>query len=137
MPLHPVPRTGSGGRLAALLGLSRMDYMRMFDRVNLLAQCPERWDRVAAAASALNLAASILRGRRLVLVGQRVRDAFGLGRPMMDWAAGPHGDWAWIPHPSGLNTWYNHEENRATVREFLLRYGVRGEVALLSDPPPL
>ena len=44
-PLAPLPRSSAGGRLAELAGLSPKDYLKTFDRTNLLHTFPGRWKR--------------------------------------------------------------------------------------------
>jgi hypothetical protein len=74
----------------------------------------------------------LLRGRRIVIVGRKVAEAFEL--PMVDWFepfqlhCGPRhavtgcngmAEAMVIPHPSGRNHWYNSETNRALARRAL------------------
>lgn len=137
LPLYPVPKTSAGGRLAAIMGLKRTQYLRHFDRVNLLYQFPGRHKRddkfpVGLARAAAQAMLPLLGGRRVVLVGRNVSTAFGLGQlPYHVWdevycGARQFGPGradstvriACVPHPSGRCRWYNSEENRLEARTF-------------------
>lgn len=102
----------------------------LFDRVNLLAEHPGRgagrgdtWPKEQAAEAWRALAPS-LAGRRVALVG-RAADAAGLrGLPPLRWIEGEDGGPArlcYLPHPSGVNRWYNEGGNRARVGAWLAR----------------
>lgn len=118
--LYPAPDGSAGHRLAALvLGIPRAEYLRRFDRCNLLSG--PRWSAPRARAAA----ASLLIERdnhRLVLLGRKVAAAFGVGveQPtfsIVDLAGGKRA--AVIPHPSGLCRVWNEpgafERARAVV----------------------
>lgn len=125
-PVHalaPYPQGVAGQRLHDMLALVRPEtrratYMRGFDRRNVLVG--RDWSLRAAREVAPELWRS-LEGRRVVLLGQAVLDAFRLPpttplvwhRPeylLLD-EPGP-ALWCLVPHPSGLNRWYNDELNR-------------------------
>lgn len=112
--------------------------MQAFDRINVCpfaregAINPKEW-----IAAAENLAGSILRGRRVILLGQNVAECFGLPRQSYEYCVwkectskyrGIAGfsvgqalpfDWGVIPHPSGRNFWYNDHNNKAKISDFL------------------
>lgn len=78
--LYPFPERSAGDRLATIiLGLTRAEYLRRFDRVNL---CTGKW----SMAEARKVAHSIRRDgglfpggeRTVVLLGRKVASAFGL-----------------------------------------------------------
>ncbi len=123
-PLQGVNLQGTGGRLRALCGLTEARWRRV-ERVNLLPFCPGgRFPAELAASQAANLSHSLLRSRRLVLLGRRVALAFGVprsaGREYAEWTRSPLGpEVAVIPHPSGKNLWYNDSANRRRVERFL------------------
>ena len=137
----------SGKKLATLFGLSEAHYKRGFERINLLNEWPGpspngKGDAVPKAR--LELAAQWivkdLADRKVVFLGQAVADAFApLGRTLQRLS---QGDWldlrecyvldgggvefkaAKVPHPSGVNHWWNVEnEVRATafLRGLLLK----------------
>lgn len=125
MALYPLPERASGGRLAAILGLSRGEYLERFDRCNL---CPSTW----SAASARRRAAEILAeraGGRIVLLGAKVSRAFGLHyRPFVHGRIGPTASvgYAVLPHPSGLNRLWNEAGSAESARMVLRAAGVLG-----------
>jgi hypothetical protein len=128
LPLVPTPTTSAGGRLFAMTGLSTEDYMRTFDRVNLLYEHPGKMPAkaqdafpVREARAAANAMHPFLSGREVLFVGRDVTCAFG--HEDMEWCRWYWDTWgmrfAAIPHPSGRNHWYNKAENRAAAETFL------------------
>lgn len=138
-PLSCIASQSTGRKIQDMAGLSRLDYLTGFDRVNVcpFPQAstikPKEWH-----AAAENLAGSILRGRRCVLLGPNVAECFGIRRDVYEYClwhefSGPgyRGmagfsvgmglpfSWAVLPHPSGRNRWYNEEDNRQTAIAFL------------------
>lgn len=132
------PLTGRvGRRLAALAGLSTFQYLRRTERMNLL----DRWPGSAGKGSAFPLVEarsaawkklSAFVGRRVVLVGRRVADALDLDDPYLgpwrcvvldDGGNSPPASRAFlcavIPHPSGVNRWWNDPKNTRSARAFL------------------
>ncbi len=100
--LYPLPAHASGGRLAKILGMSRGEYLRTFDRVNLLAAVSTdgRWD-IRAARAAVDRIAHPVR----VLLGAKVAAAHGVPfQPFTTWyqypLSGEKGTWLILPHPS-------------------------------------
>lgn len=138
LPLFPHPRTSAGGRLAYFLGLSRTEYLRIFDRVNLIQEFPGRWKRddkwpTARARDAANAMRPLLAGRQVIMVGRNVATAFGVPKDMpflqtftMDCrrasisncSLGHECTTTIIPHPSGRNHWYNRVENTVALQLF-------------------
>lgn len=135
LPLFPVPKTSAGGRLQQLMGLSRGEYLKTFERVNLLPYFPGRHKRDdkfprPPAKLAAQVMKPMLANRTVVLIGRNVANAFEFDADFHDWV-----DWpvrrqcivsrdrgiarvAVVPHPSGRNHWYNTEENRALASAF-------------------
>ncbi len=93
MALYPLPEGASGDRLRRILGMTRAEYLRTFDRVNL---CEGTWSTAAARRRAKEL---ICGGRPgYVLLGRRVAEAFGWRR----WPAfSSNFHFVFLPHPSG------------------------------------
>ena len=124
--MNRIPITGRiGRRLAGLCGLDYHDFLRTFDRRNLLnyEQGPlgkgDDFDPFAARRSAL-LMTPALTGREVVLLGRRVERAF-LGPtslPYLSWTDLQGVRWATCPHPSGINRWWNEPANRSKAEEF-------------------
>lgn len=76
--LYDQPEGCAGHRLRLLAGLRRRDYFDAFARVNLHREWPGRWSAPRARDAARALLPA-LDGRLAVLLGSRVRDAFGAG----------------------------------------------------------
>ena len=118
-------RTGS--RLAALCGLALQDYARTFARVNVL----ERWPGKAGKGDAFDLPearqrAALLRrrfvgGRLVVLLGRRTARAFGLDSAYLLPLRLSCATVVVLPHPSGINRWWNEPENVRRASRFLRR----------------
>ena len=111
--LWPDPPGCTGHRiwqmLASRTGASTHDYIRSFDRRNLVVG---QWDRKAAQAEARRLMASgELRGRIVVLLGDKVREAFRLDKYLIHPQLVDGVMFRQLPHPSGLNRWYNEPVN--------------------------
>lgn len=138
-PLAPLPRSSAGGRLAELAGLSPKDYLKTFDRTNLLHTFQGRWKRddkwpardAGIAAAAMK---PLLGGRHVILVGRNVAEAFGYPAQHLDfhqWFADDRWGFevAVVPHTSGRNHWYRkpgHEDAaRAFWEEVVQRFALR------------
>ncbi len=148
LPLFPVPNTSTGGRLKEIMGIRRYEYLRIFERINLLPTFPgqhKRDDKFPIASARLAAAAmrSLLAGRVVILVGRNVARAFGHVEEFhqwVDWAVrrpckiardNPYCRVAVIPHPSGRNHWYNDQANREAAQRFWNDF-LRGERKVLS-----
>lgn len=116
--LFPAPEGCTGHRIFMMLqsqnpGLSRADYLRVFDRRNLLQA--RAWDARAARGAAPALWAG-LAGRRAVVLGSATRAALGLPRvPEVRWGEDGGVWWCLLPHPSGRCLWYNDPAQRAVA----------------------
>jgi len=125
--LYPHPPGCVGHRLWKLLetetGASMSQYLRAFDRRNLLPTC--EWTGRRDAREAAEAILPDIQGRTILLLGAEVRKAFG----QIDLQPGDFVDvlafslcedqssekrWRfyYLPHPSGRNLWYNDEANR-------------------------
>lgn len=123
------PGPGSGARLARLLDLN--DVQAYFDTLNLLPLYPGRTSSGADAfplAEARSRALSVDLSERpfTLLVGRNVARAFNMPwlpylRWMRYWYPGIVG-FGWVavlPHPSGLNRWWNSAENQEAASDFV------------------
>lgn len=126
-------------RLARLAGVGEEDLRQILDSVNLLAEWPGPGaskgtafplPAARAAAAALDLG----RWRVVVLAGRRVAAAFA-DLPHLDYlerlARFPRGQvWMVLPHPSGVNRWWNDPGNvalaSAALRDLLARTAANG-----------
>jgi hypothetical protein len=132
--LYPLPEGSAGGRLYEMIheatGLSRSQYVRSFDRINLV-EGP--WSPSKARSRVIDLRPS-LAGRVVVMLGREVQLAFEVVVPIMEEAqlfevgpalarGSPGGliTYYAIPHPSGRNPWYNDPQNRCRVVALLRR----------------
>lgn len=125
-PLWPAPPQSGGGRLFTLTGMTTREYLRTFDRMNLLREFPGRWRRDdrwprREARIAAQAVEPLLKERVVIFVGRNVATAFDHGQlPWFEWTQ--CGRWGYagvvIPHPSGRNHWYNREGNRLISQEF-------------------
>jgi uracil-DNA glycosylase len=117
----------SGSRLAALCGLDLQDYARTFARANVL----ERWPGKLGKGDAFDLPTARLRaallrrrfvgGRLVVLLGLRTARAFGLPAAYLTPARVACANVVVLPHPSGINRWWNDPENVRRATRFLRR----------------
>lgn len=139
MPLYPLPKTATGGRLASFMGLTTHQYLRTFDRVNVLQDFPGKCKRddkfplreARIAASAMR---PLLAGREVILVGRNVATAFGFAEmPFHSVLMESDCDIYVVPHPSGRNHWYNSETNREEARLFWAEYLAKRGLPVLVE----
>lgn len=97
--LYPEPKGASGDRLCRkIMGLRGGQYLRAFDRVNL---CTGKWSLPRAREEADRLIETPRKA--IVLLGTKVKSAFGVTGPAFDVERRPNGMVLVIlPHPSGL-----------------------------------
>jgi hypothetical protein len=112
--LYHLPRGASGNNLRKHLGLMDSTYAAL-DKVNL---CVGPWRLEAARAKAMIL---LTEYRVIVLLGVKVRKAFG-GPAAWEARRSAFGrSWVSLPHPSGLNAAWRElgasERARALLRE--------------------
>lgn len=116
MALYPLPEHASGGRLQReILGLSRGDYLRDHDRVNL---CRDAWDRDEAAESARRILSERPHNSGVVILGRKAEAAFGwvYQRYEVRYVL-PGLHMLALPHPSGLCREWNDPRNIQLARE--------------------
>lgn len=130
--LWPYPPRSAGARLCRnILGLGVRDYLRKFDRVNL---CSREWDAKLAAETAAGL---ILTDQPKILMGAKVCRAFCVAfyaftkltpvavRPIpstLELVNVDCGALYIIPHPSGLNRFWNEPASIPMTRKFLAEF---------------
>lgn len=115
-----------GARLAACCGLTLDEFLNTFDRINLLDEQPQD----APKGMAFNVKAAGRRARELeltlgqlplmLLLGKRVAAAFRMTNVEYFQAAfiGTVPTFV-VPHPSGINRWYNKIENELQMIRFM------------------
>ena len=85
------------------------DYINTFDRLNLVES--RVWSKKEADRR-VKILIPTLRDREVLVLGTKVRDAFGLP-PMLVHPVRMHDAvFRQLPHPSGRCRWYNDEANR-------------------------
>lgn len=112
--LYPLPENASGGRLARILGLSRGEYLRRFDRCNL---CPSVWSAPTARAAAADICAGPY--RVVIALGTKVARAFGYAYEPV---TRPRPGLILLPHPSGLNRAWADPTLAPRVRALLAEF---------------
>lgn len=126
-PLMPFPVGAAGSRLASYAAMPAGQWLGRFYRRNLFASHVEDgWSAVDARARAAELREWMLSlgSFRVLLLGRRVADAFGIDRPwtrVEEFHVDSGGDTGTtlellaIPHPSGLNHDYNDPRVRVAA----------------------
>lgn len=116
-----------GRRLAEFSGLTFEEYLARTDRINLFGY----WPGAAGKGSSFPMneavwLASLIKisrakqSARVILLGKRVAKAFGMRSPAyLEWCDFHGVQYAVIPHPSGINRWYNSTANKSALRRFL------------------
>lgn len=114
MALHVRPAGAAGSRLAGILGLGHAEYLRTFDRENLLRHAP-KWDKQRARDRAVEI---LSRGPTLVVVlGAKVADAFGVPFKTFAVVRGAIATYAVLPHPSGRCHIWNDPATKQQARD--------------------
>ncbi len=141
-PSRPFQGTASGRHLLKLSGLQPEQFWKAFEARNLLDYWPgpagRQGDRLPARearSAALELRPQLL-GRRVLLLGPDVAQAFGLEREPLRWTVGQglEAFWAIFPHPSRVSRWWNLEENELAAAAFL-RAAALPQVGEGGHPP--
>lgn len=94
--------------------LTEDDYHEVFDRRNL---CGTRWDDGVARREAGVIHEFSEPGQLIVVLGRKVQESFG--HPSVTPLVVDEVTYYMIPHPSGLNRWYNDPSNRSTVGKLI------------------
>ena len=122
LALYPLPLGCAGHRLQVILGLTRSQYLRRFDRVNLCEGGV--WDPVGAQVRASQIIAGPW--RVVVLLGRKVARAFervGLPgvEPGRSFQTIDYGERTFVllPHPSGRCRAWNEEGASSLARRLV------------------
>lgn len=119
------PFSGRSGRfLERLAGLPEGGLAVAFELANLVDRWPGASPRGKGDRFPKNLARLAadrfdLRGRTVVFAGLAVARAFGFAKPPVGFAPHRGGLCVVIPHPSGVNLWWNDPTNRALAADVL------------------
>lgn len=114
-------RYGSGKRLAKVIGMSQPVMRRAFTLRNLLDEFPGFSGKGAVFPVKIARAAVgdfQCEEDRILLLGKRLAAAFRLNVNYFEWVERDGKQYVVVPHPSGVNRWYNSPENRRAAREF-------------------
>lgn len=121
-PLKPLEGQ-LGEKLAQLLDLRFEDYVDEYARINLNAEWIGKGSGkgdVFDATEGRATAKVLLRGSwtHYVLLGQKVAECFGPGGNPLDTIQKGEKSFFLLPHPSGINRWWNDPDNtrRASIR---------------------
>lgn len=123
-PSEPLSGT-SGRRLARLCDMTLDGFLTTFERRNLIESYRGpalKGDRFVGLREARQAALALrpgLAGRKTVVVGFAVAKAFRLTVPPFAFVAHWETEFAFIPHPSSINLWWNEPANEARARVFL------------------
>lgn len=119
-PTEPLAASSySGERLRSLADLSSEEYERRADRANLLpGSGQDEWDMMAARQRAAEFI-SLLQHRFVILLGRKVASAFGIFSQWFEETRSYSAEYYVMPHPSGMNRWWNTPRNMEQAREFM------------------
>lgn len=116
--VHYGCKSGPMRHLVQLSGLSRERFLQLFEVKYLINEPVQKWPKANARAVA---AAVDLKGRRAILCGERVAEAFGLHMktcPLFEWFPLHNGEAALVPHPSIHNRYWIKPENVRRTQQF-------------------
>jgi len=122
-------------KLGALIGSGEDGFWRAFETVNLLGEFPGKsgkgdafdWRAAAEGAGRIDPA-----GREAVVAcGRGVARALGVKAGFLEWTIWRGAPLLVLPHPSGVNHWWNDPENREAAAAALKK-----AAALIPAPPP-
>lgn len=98
-------------------------FAEAFDAVNVHARWPGRQGKGSRfprpGRRRLARVAAMCTGRVVLLAGKRVAGAMGARAGYLEWFDMGGARAAVLPHPSGVNRWWNSAENRARATEFV------------------
>lgn len=123
----PVRTGSSGDRIIRMMGVTEQAFRENFDFMNVSSRYdPDGFSPAYHIANTWNIR-SLLRGRKVVLLGPAVAEAFEIDRMKYEWCQwfdhpkweDHHGLFCVIPHPSGANRLYNNPEIYEMVRTTL------------------
>ena len=135
--LFPYPVKSAGYRLQHLMRLSRLEYVGLARR-NLLRRYPGASGKGAAFPinEAIEAARDVIKSdllwdKNVLFIGKRLAGVFGFNKePILEWQPTPtlpDGSVAFrfaiVPHTSGINRWWNENENEYEGGEFLASVG--------------
>lgn len=125
-PANPLSRDPVASRLAGLFGVTKDEYLERFDRINLIGIWPGKKGKgdafpMAEAAAAAEKLKDALLGRTVLFLGVATAKAFRYPYDALEWHSFNEGLAAVLPHPSGVNRWWNDEGNSERASVFCRR----------------
>lgn len=117
---------GASDALARMAGISYEDLTKKAEFLNLLPEWPGKsaagdlFDLKKARLEADKIRQGLGTGDFVVFLGKSVAKAFGFKKPTYFVETTELGvTTVTMPHPSGINRWYNSKENRSCAQEFI------------------
>jgi len=140
-PSRPLEQSQSGRRLLRLSGLQPEQFKRTFEMMNLLdcwpgaAKTGDLFPMPEARLFAERMLPS-LAGRRVILLGPAVAEAFRVRAPLLRWLPGGRlaSAWAIFPHPSGVSRYWNDPERVREASYFLAGCAVDAPMEVCHPP---
>jgi hypothetical protein len=111
----------TGRRIASLAGVSWLQYLHDTTRTNIV-WVPDQWkDPARVLDGVARVRAQMVREGRTIVFGVKAQQALTMSKlePMIWYMTAGGTDMAVMPHPSGLNRWYNDPANVARAGDFL------------------
>ena len=111
-----------GEKIAAMAGLSADQYLTTFNRINILSHYPGKSGKGDAfpITRARHQARKIRLPRETIFIGKQAAAAFGFNVPFLTWLyIDGRRRVAILPHPSGINSWYNNPSNQKKCNTFV------------------
>lgn len=121
--------TGSvGAKLSALAGITATEFYRSTTRVNLNRRWKgksgkgDAFDRTEGQIKARQLLLQAETGTRFVILGKSAAECFDLEGEPLTVVERDGKRFLLLPHPSGINTWWNTPENKLAARHALMDF---------------
>ena len=118
----------ASAKLAAICGLTTGQYLKKFRRLNVFNIWPgkngkgDAFPLARARTRAARLAKNLICGQT-VFVGIKTAEAFSFKSAPLRWRKFNGGKAAILPHPSGINRWWNDPDNKKRAKRFMRALG--------------
>lgn len=118
-----------GRKIADLCGITFDEYVELFDRINILDCWPGKsgkgdvFPKAEAARQAMRI--KIHERDCVVMLGQGVARSFGIKAEFLRWTFLGSTRVLILPHPSGINRWYNDPQNTRKARKIMHRLSIQ------------
>lgn len=123
-----------GKKLASMLGCTQDEYMAKTQRFNILPEWPgrkgkkgDKFPKAVARMNAQRMEYSFA-GCTVLFLGIAVGQMFRFPGGPLKWQRIARPAWsayhaAVLPHPSGINRWWNDPENKSSAANFMKKTG--------------